>query len=57
MREGELHEVELKWTATYSEKLQRMNNEIGGSMTNKMVDVGGWRRPATPTLAADIVGH
>ena len=26
-------------------------------MTDKMVDVGGRRRPATPTSAADIVGH
>ena len=47
MREGELHEVELKSIATYSEKLQRMNNEIGGSMTDKMVDVGG-RHCRTP---------
>ena len=57
MREGELHEVELKWIATYSEKLRRMNNEIGGSMTDKMVDVGGRRRPATLTSVADIFGH
>ena len=34
-----------------------MNNEIGGSMTDKMVDVGGRRRPAWSTSAADIVGH
>ena len=26
-------------------------------MTDKMVNVGGRRRPATPTSAADIVGH
>ena len=26
-------------------------------MTDKMVDVGGRRRPATPTSAADIFGH
>ena len=26
-------------------------------MTDKMVDVGGRRRPVTPTSAADIVGH
>ena len=26
-------------------------------MTDKRVDVGGRRRPATPTSAADIVGH
>ena len=26
-------------------------------MTDKMMDVGGRRRPATPTSAADIFGH
>ena len=48
-----LHEGEVKQTATYNRKLQRVTNEVGG-LHNKQG--GGRCKPRSPMSESNIVG-